>query len=68
MKNLVVARCGPNSLHQNWIKGDNPNFDLVITYYGDEVPSGWDADGYPIHKIKGSKWAGLYKYLKENEH
>lgn len=67
MKNLVVARCGPNSLHKNWIKGDVPNFDLVITYYGDEIPSEWKSDDYPIHKIKGSKWAGLYKYLTEND-
>lgn len=64
-KNLVVVRAGDNSLHREWINANELNFDLIITYYGDNQPKNWISDGYPIIKIKGSKWEGLYSYFKE---
>jgi len=65
-KNLVVVRAGNNSLHRKWIDYENLNFDLIITYYGDNIPNDWVLDKYPIIKIKGSKWEGLYSYFKNN--
>lgn len=67
MKNLVVARCGKNSLHPNWLAGESPEFDLIVTYYGDQVPEAWENQGYPIHMIKGSKWKGLYQFFNTHD-
>lgn len=61
--NLVVARCGENSLHPHWLEGAEPDFDLVVTFYGETIPEQWKDKGYPIEKIKGPKWKGLYEYL-----
>jgi len=32
--NLIIAPAGDKSLHKEWLKG-NPEFDLVLLYYGD---------------------------------
>jgi len=68
-KNLVIARSGEKSLHMNWLKGTNPNFDLVVTFYGKEVPESWGNTEkyYDIVPIKGSKWKGLYQYLTSTD-
>lgn len=67
-KNLIIGRCGVNSLHMNWIKDAEPNFDLIVTFYGDEVPEAWHESStcYEIVHIKGPKWKGLYNYLSNN--
>jgi predicted O-methyltransferase YrrM len=64
--NLVVGRCGDNSLHPHWLAGAEPNFDLVVTYYGDQVPGEWLDRGYAVVPIKGPKWKGLHEYLTSN--
>jgi len=68
-KNLIIGRCGNKSLHLNWLNGCLPNFDLVVTFYGDVIPDNWaHVDHYyRIEMIKGSKWKGLYTYLKSND-
>lgn len=67
-KNLIISRSGEKSLHQNWLKGAEPNFDLEVTFYGSEIPDDWTAtNSYSILPIKGSKWKGLYKYLTLND-
>ncbi len=62
-KNLVVARVGEKSLHRNWLRGDKPNFDLVLLFYGKVVPEDWAEDGLETHVIPGSKWEGITSYL-----
>jgi hypothetical protein len=68
-RNLVVARSGEKSLHMNWLKGVEPNFDLIVTFYGNEVPQSWSETEkfYEIIPIKGSKWKGLHQYLTSTE-
>lgn len=68
-KNLIIARCGDKSLHMNWLKNGNPDFDLIVTFYGDVVPEAWANTKfyYEIEFLKGSKWRGLYDYMKKNE-
>jgi predicted O-methyltransferase YrrM len=65
-KNLIVARSGDKSLHPNWLSGANPNFDLVVTYYGDSAPREWATGDYRVIPIKGPKWRGLYEYFTTN--
>jgi len=67
-KNLIIARCGPDSLHPHWLMGADTNFDLVVTYFGDTVPAAWINQGYPILSIKGPKWRGLHQYLQAYPH
>lgn len=67
-RNLIVARAGSKSLHPHWLTGAGPDFDLVVTYYGEEIPEEWIDQGYPIVRIKGPKWRGLYEYFAANEH
>ena len=66
-KNLIVVRAGDKSLHSNWLKNENPEFDIIVTYYGNNVPEEWKAAGYPIYNIKGGKWTGLYQYFTEHD-
>jgi len=62
-ENLIVLRAGERSLHPNWLLNAEPNFDLVVTFYGDTVPTEWSKQGYEISPLKGSKWRGLHSYL-----
>jgi len=62
-RNLVVARVGEKSLHRNWLRGEAPNFDLVLLFYGKEIPKDWIQDGLEIHLIPGSKWEGITSYM-----
>ncbi len=66
--NLLVARCGEQSLHPHWLEGAEPDFDLVVTFYGQTVPPGWRDAGYEIHPIAGPKWQGLHQYLSRTDH
>ena len=65
-RNLIVARVGEKSLHRNWLRGDKPNFDLVLLFYGKEVPKNWAEDGLETHVIPGSKWEGISFYMENN--
>jgi hypothetical protein len=67
-RNLIVARCGEQSLHPRWLEGAEPDFDLVVTFYGQTVPPGWQDAGYEIHPIAGPKWQGLHQYLTRTDH
>jgi hypothetical protein len=66
-KNLVVARVGEKSIHRNWLRGEAPNFDLVLLFYGKEVPKDWAEDGLETHIIPGSKWEGITFYLNNTQ-
>jgi len=63
MKNLVILRCGPNSLHRDWLQGAERRFDLALCPYQD-VP----AEPEAIHQsstIPGQKWDGLHRFMRE---
>lgn len=60
-RNLVVVRCGRNSLHAGWIAGDSSrNFDLALCPF-EASPDARDLP--PRGIIPGQKWTGLHAYL-----
>lgn len=65
-KNLVIVRAGDQSLHPHWLdKNTTRNWDLVVSYYGDEAKP--YADQYDhLHRFKGSKWQGLHDFCQNN--
>lgn len=62
MKNLVVVRCGNSSLHEQWL-GQDRNFDIVLSYYGDSCPYDLEQVKF-LHPFKGSKWEGLADFFQ----
>lgn len=64
-KYLVVIRCGDNSLHKNWVN-DNSKFDVILSYFGDNIPYRLDNIKY-VHHFKGSKWEGLYDLFHNHQ-
>jgi len=59
-RNLIVLRCGAESLHGQWLEGAERNWDIVLCPYQDI-----DAKGIESHLIVGQKWSGLYRFLLE---
>ncbi len=65
MKNLIVVRCGDNSLHEKWISPD-ANYDVVVSYFGNEAK--FDLEHLKFfHAYKGSKWEGLNDFFQSND-
>ena len=78
MKNyLVISTVGDESLHHEWIE-NNPNFDLVLLYYGDsdtvvkeyaqQTPYVYMAKGEKYHLLKSlilsfPEFISNYKYV-----
>lgn len=65
MKNLIVIRCGDQSLHPQWI-GEQSNFDVALSYFGNECPYDLSNITY-FHQFKGSKWEGLYDFFLNHQ-
>jgi len=65
--NLVVATVGDNSLHKEWIKS-NPNFDLVLLYYGDneDTALSYTKDTDHVYQAKGFKWWLIKSFIESN--
>ncbi len=64
-KNLIVLRAGDSSLHRNWLRGAEPDFDLAISYYGKiNDQHRQDAD-YWEHR-PGPKWSALAQWMSEH--
>jgi hypothetical protein len=64
LKNLIIIRAGDKSLHTEWF-GQNQNFDLVVSYFGDDPTIYKDTS--PRFDCKGSKWEGLHNLLTSNQ-
>lgn len=60
---LAVIRCGDSSLHDNWIIGAR-HFDYAVSYFGSDKNRDF-IDAKYVHKWKGGKWDGLYKFFLE---
>jgi hypothetical protein len=64
-RNLIVLRAGDASLHDEWIRGDDRDFDLFISYYGNEP--GRYLDDADFHEARpGPKWPAIAALLSEN--
>jgi hypothetical protein len=58
-RNLVVVRAGDASLHSQWLIGaDVADFDLIVSYYGDD-PASFRAPRENRVDCKGGKWNGV---------
>ncbi|MPW43620.1 DUF707 domain-containing protein [Acinetobacter guerrae] len=65
MKNLIVVRCGDNSLHEKWISNE-AHYDVALSYFGDHPKFDMDKVKF-FHPYKGSKWEGLYHFFSSTE-
>ena len=61
---LVIARVGDNSLHPQWLLG-RPNFDVYISYFGDE-PDKYREGATYYECVKGGKWPAIANIIKHN--
>ena len=65
-RNLVIVRAGNNSLHPEWLKGDQPrNWDIVVNYFGDDPDKYRESDVVRIDS-KGPKWPALGELIQSN--
>jgi hypothetical protein len=60
-RNLVVVRCGDESLHESWLSPDR-NWDLAVSYFGSIEAQNFPEATYS-HKFKGGKWNGIYAFF-----
>jgi hypothetical protein len=62
-RNLIVLRCGDDSLHGGWVTSDlQPNWDLGVSYFGANETRNFPEARYS-HKFKGGKWNGIYSFF-----
>ena len=61
---LIIARVGDNSLHPEWLKGITPQFDIFLSYFGDQAEKYKDqADFY--EQQKGGKWPKIGEMVEQ---
>lgn len=66
--NLVVVRAGGNSLHGSWLELPyaRRNYDLVVSYYDEAAFATFQpAAGVAAALVKGGKWDGLFRTLRD---
>lgn len=62
---LVIGRVGDKSLHPGWLLGAEPNFDVFLSYFGDEPDKFRDQATY-YEQVKGGKWPILHRIITEH--
>ena len=63
-RNLIILRCGKNSLHKKWIN-INANFDLFLLPYENFIAkTEKNCTLFPL--MPGQKWPAISKFIKEN--
>lgn len=62
-RNLVVVRAGDNSLHGGWLEGEERQFDLLVSSYGNRERPASDRADYWIRQ-KGPKFPPLHDLFK----
>ena len=63
-RNLIILRCGKNSLHKKWIN-ISANFDLFLLPYENFIAkTEKNCTLFPL--IPGQKWPAISKFIKEN--
>ncbi len=64
-RNLAVLRAGDASLHPGWIAAPARDFDLFVSYYGQQPDRHADTADY--HEMRpGPKWPGIARLLDEH--
>ena len=64
-ENLIIVRAGDCSLHPQWLNDPNRNWDLAVSYYGNNPHRYLDQYDY-LHTYKGSKWQGIVDFINKN--
>jgi hypothetical protein len=64
---LVIVRAGDNSLHPSWVENAHPEWDLAVSYFGDDAGKVFDGAAFS-HRCKGGKWDGLHAFFKTHPH
>jgi hypothetical protein len=66
-KKLIISAVGDNSFHKEWISA-NPDFDLILIYYGDnhEIFSDYKKDALMCIKQKGQKYPLIKAFINDN--
>ena len=63
-RNLIILRCGKNSLHRKWID-INANFDLFLLPYENFIAkTEKNCTLFPL--MPGQKWPAISKFIREN--
>jgi len=67
-RNLVLLRAGDSSIHSEWLgaPGQERNWDLVLSYFGDDPHKFRGGDWLRIDS-KGPKLRGLYEFIRGHE-
>lgn len=64
-KNLVIVRAGDESLHEQWLNGEEErNWDLIVNYFGDD-PTRYRRDDVRRIDSKSVKWPALHDLIQE---
>ena len=62
-RNLIILRCGKNSLHKKWIS-TNANFDLFLLPYENFIAkTEKNCTLFPL--MPGQKWPAISKFIRE---
>jgi hypothetical protein len=64
-RNLVLVRAGDQSLHPEWLTSVHRNFDLAVSYFGDE-PDRFRTEADVYARFKGGKWNGVARFFEEH--
>jgi hypothetical protein len=62
---LVIVRAGDSSLHPLWIADAHPEWDLAVSYFGDDDEKSFNEAAF-AHRFKGGKWDGLHAFFVAN--
>ncbi len=66
MKNVIISRNGPNSLHEEWLtnsKGNN--WDLILLFYDEEAFKKLQNLDCKSYFYPGGKWEAYFNFFKD---
>ena len=64
MKNVIISRNGPDSLHDEWLKNsDSKNWDLILLFYEEQSFHRLDNPNVKAYFYPGGKWETYFNFL-----
>jgi hypothetical protein len=63
-RNLVILRCGNDSLHERWM-GPDRDWDLAVSYFGPDDDKEFPGSRF-THRYKGGKWNGIFAFFRSH--
>jgi len=66
MKNIVISRNGPNSLHEEWLlNSDLKNWDLILLFYDEDSYKKVEDLKIRSYFYPGGKWEAYYNFFRD---